>query len=66
LESPPATRAATSRGLYGIKNNDLGGLTTPLSFAKGQPPDVPNCFFILKAEPNRVTAPFGSKRFCYG
>ena len=52
-------------GLYSIKNDDLGGLTVPLTFTKGQPPQVPDCYFVVQIKNAKFTAPQGSKPNCY-
>jgi branched-chain amino acid transport system substrate-binding protein len=36
-------------GLYSIKGNDLGGLTAPLTFQRGQNPVEPFCYFIANS-----------------
>ncbi|HVW34986.1 MAG TPA: ABC transporter substrate-binding protein [Acidimicrobiia bacterium] len=52
------------RGLWGVKNDDLGGLTTPLTFGEGQPAYKSPCYFVIAVEKGRFTAPRGTQRTC--
>jgi branched-chain amino acid transport system substrate-binding protein len=51
-------------GLYAIKNNNLGGLTAPLTFNAGQPPAKASCYFVLKIVNGHWTAPNGANASC--
>ena len=42
----PSTKGIL-HGLWSIKNDDLGGLTAPLTFAEGAPASVPVCWFPM-------------------
>ena len=33
--------------MWGIKNNNLGGLAPPLTFTQGQPATPSNCYFMM-------------------
>jgi branched-chain amino acid transport system substrate-binding protein len=48
LPANPTTNDILS-GLYSIKGNDLGGLTAPLTFQKGQNPVEPFCYFTANS-----------------
>jgi branched-chain amino acid transport system substrate-binding protein len=52
-------------GLYGIKNNTLGGLVGPLTFNEGRAASPINCVFQLKVVDHRFTAPAGSQQQCF-
>jgi branched-chain amino acid transport system substrate-binding protein len=41
------TSAEFFQGLWGIKNNNLGGLAPPLTFTQGQPATPSNCYFLM-------------------
>jgi branched-chain amino acid transport system substrate-binding protein len=41
----PVTTAQILAGLYTIKNNDVGGMTSPLTFSAGQPAKVQFCYW---------------------
>ena len=41
------TSAEFFQGLWGIKNNNLGGLAPPLTFTQGQPATPSNCYFMM-------------------
>ena len=46
LPEPP-TRDALLRGLWSVRNDDLGGLTYPLTFVQGQPAARKSCWFDI-------------------
>jgi len=52
------------QGLWTIKNNDLGGLTTPLTFVKGKGSTPAKCAFVAGISDGRYVAPRGSKLIC--
>jgi branched-chain amino acid transport system substrate-binding protein len=55
---------AIFNGLWSLKNETVGGLTPPLSYAAHQhSPEIP-CFFVVKASGGRWTAPLGGKYQC--
>ena len=51
----PSTRAVLE-GLWTIKNDSLGGLTAPLTYTKGQPAQMPICWFELVIKDGRWVA----------
>jgi branched-chain amino acid transport system substrate-binding protein len=62
--SEPPTSQSLLQGLWSIKNNDLGGITGPLTFTQGQnaPPQV--CFWTMQIHAGGF-APIGSpNRVC--
>jgi branched-chain amino acid transport system substrate-binding protein len=50
-DAPPTTQQLID-GLYSIKGNNLGGLTAPLTFTKGQNPAIPYCLFAAISNAN--------------
>jgi branched-chain amino acid transport system substrate-binding protein len=52
-------------GLYGIRNNTLGGLVGPLTFNEGKAASPIACVFQLKVVDHRFTAPSGSQQQCF-
>jgi branched-chain amino acid transport system substrate-binding protein len=63
LSSKPTT-AALFKGLYAIHNNNLGGLTVPLTFHKGGFPTLGTCAFMSGIHNGQYTAPTGSSLVC--
>ena len=64
-----ALRTPTSQaildGLYSIKNDDLGGLTNPITFTTGQEhAPVVTCWFNLKVQGKAWTTPDDYQRHC--
>jgi branched-chain amino acid transport system substrate-binding protein len=59
------TSADFFAGLYGIKNNTLGGLVGPLTFNEGRAASPINCVFGLKVVDHKYTAPAGSQQQCF-
>lgn len=51
-------------GLYTVKNSTLGGLTVPLTFHEGKPPEVAKCAFYQVIDGGQLTSPLGDKQFC--
>ena len=49
-------------GLWSIRNDDLGGLTAPLTFTKGQPAKPVLCFWAAVVQGGKWTG--GDKRIC--
>jgi branched-chain amino acid transport system substrate-binding protein len=58
------TSADLLKGLYQVKNNDLGGIAPPLTFVEGKPAPDFTCYFIQKIVGGKFTAPHGSKQTC--
>jgi branched-chain amino acid transport system substrate-binding protein len=62
--SGPATSQSLLDGLWSIKNNDLNGLTAPLSFSKDQNAATPLCFWLMQLHPAGASSPDGFQRTC--
>lgn len=58
------TSADFLKGLWQIKNNNLGGLTGPLTFREGQPAPDFTCYFLQSIAGGKFTAPIGTKQTC--
>jgi branched-chain amino acid transport system substrate-binding protein len=58
------TAADFKANLWKMKNDDLGGYTTPLTFAKDHPAVVADCMFVWGVKDQKFWAPFGPKRRC--
>jgi branched-chain amino acid transport system substrate-binding protein len=58
------TSADFLKGLWQVKNNDLGGLTGPLTFREGQPAPDFTCYFMQSIKGGKFTAPIGTKQTC--
>jgi branched-chain amino acid transport system substrate-binding protein len=61
------TSAAILDGLWKIRDNDLGGLTYPLTFMKGAPNNAESmkgCWWAVRVQDRRWTAPNGAERRC--
>jgi branched-chain amino acid transport system substrate-binding protein len=52
------------KGLYTIKDNNLGGLAPPLSFTEGEKKDGFRCIYYIRLTNQQWTAPYGSKTTC--
>jgi branched-chain amino acid transport system substrate-binding protein len=63
LSSKPTT-AELFKGLYAIHNNNLGGLTPPLTFHQGGFPTLGTCAFMSGVHNGAYTAPNGSSLVC--
>jgi ABC-type branched-subunit amino acid transport system substrate-binding protein len=54
-------------GLWSIQNNDLGGMTAPLTFVKDQPSSPTQlCYWNVKVTAGEYVSPNSSKRTCEG
>ena len=53
-------------GLWQLKDEKLGGLSTGVTFGKGKLPESPPCYFSLKLTTSGWTAPDGGKPVCVG
>jgi branched-chain amino acid transport system substrate-binding protein len=51
-------------GLYKLHNTTLGGLTTPLTYARGKAHPI-NCWFYLRVQNGKFTTPYGLKAVCH-
>jgi branched-chain amino acid transport system substrate-binding protein len=63
LPEPP-TSDALLRGLWSIKNDTLGGLTYPLTFAEGKTSERKLCWTNIQVLKGRWTSPDGYKLHC--
>jgi branched-chain amino acid transport system substrate-binding protein len=54
---PTITSATLIAGLDMIKNDTLGGLTAPLTFAAGQPANVPTCTWYAIQQGSHLSVP---------
>lgn len=50
--------------LWSIKGDDLGGLTSPLTFVKDQPAPRAACYYALRISGGKYVAPDGATRTC--
>jgi branched-chain amino acid transport system substrate-binding protein len=62
--SEPPTSASVLAGLWSIKNNDLAGLTYPLTFTKGQNAPKVFCYWLIAIQGGKFVSPNGGKRSC--
>lgn len=60
----PPTAEAVLRGLWTIKDDTLGGLTVPLTFAENQKAKTRNCWFTMVVKDRTWTTPDGYKLHC--
>ena len=60
----PVTSPGILDGLWSLKGETLGGLTSPLTFAKDKPAPQANCYFVMKIEGGKWTAPAGMQQSC--
>jgi branched-chain amino acid transport system substrate-binding protein len=51
-------------GMDTIKNDDLGGITAPLTFASGADPSVGICWYYVQLRGGSYASPNGSQREC--
>jgi ABC-type branched-subunit amino acid transport system substrate-binding protein len=58
------TSADVLNGLWSIKDNDLNGLTSPLTFTRDQKSTRWTCFWITQITGDRYTSPNGGQRVC--
>ena len=59
------TSAAILKGLWSIKNDNLGGLTAPLTFAEGQPAKTGACWFAIQIQANKWVSPDNFSLTCF-
>jgi branched-chain amino acid transport system substrate-binding protein len=62
--SDPPTNEAVLKGLWSIRNDDLGGLTYPMSFAPDRNPERKVCWSVVVVANHRFTAPSGGGLAC--
>jgi branched-chain amino acid transport system substrate-binding protein len=58
------TAADFKANLWKIKNDDLGGFTTQLTFRKDEPAVATVCVFIWGVKDDKFSAPQGAKAIC--
>jgi branched-chain amino acid transport system substrate-binding protein len=58
------TSQALLQGLYGLKGDDLGGITIPLNFTPGQIAPATFCYWIAQIENGTWVTPNGGARIC--
>jgi branched-chain amino acid transport system substrate-binding protein len=63
LQEPP-TSAAIIDGLHQVKDDDLGGLTYPLTFTEGQPAPRVVCWYGVRIAEGSFVADNGGQRKC--
>lgn len=51
-------------GLYGLRNQDLGGLTYPLTFTRDQPSPRTLCYWVTQIRQRQAVSPNGGKMLC--
>jgi len=61
----PPTSDAILRGLWSLHNEDLGGLTQPLTFVENRPSSPALCLWILRIKDSDWVSPDGLRRHCY-
>jgi branched-chain amino acid transport system substrate-binding protein len=61
--SPSSTPADVMSGLYALKDETLGGIAPPLSYAKGKPTSI-NCWFEEQIVKGKGTLPSGTAPQC--
>jgi hypothetical protein len=60
----PPTSQAILHGLWSIKNDDLGGITQPLTFTKGQTAPQSVCYWLLELKSGHFASPNNGQRTC--
>lgn len=58
------TSAQILAGLWSLRNDDLGGLAPPLTFARGKPAPAARCAFVMKVQGGVMQSPYGLKTVC--
>jgi branched-chain amino acid transport system substrate-binding protein len=62
--SEPPTSQSILNGLWSMKGDDLGGLTQPLTFAKGQNHALPLCYWATVIQGGQFVSPNNFQRVC--
>jgi branched-chain amino acid transport system substrate-binding protein len=63
LPEPPTSQGILE-GLWSIKDNDLGGLTGPLTFTRGENAPKKYCYWLVQIKDGQYTTPNGAQRSC--
>ena len=63
LPEPPTSQAILE-GLWSLRNDDLGGLTQPLAFVRGQTAPKIACWFAIASKDSKWISPDGFQRQC--
>jgi ABC-type branched-subunit amino acid transport system substrate-binding protein len=63
IPNPPTSQGILN-GLWAIKNNDLGGLTYPITFTKGQDAPQTFCYWVAQVTNAKIVSPNGGIRAC--
>jgi branched-chain amino acid transport system substrate-binding protein len=63
LSEPPTSQSVLD-GLWSIKDNDLGGMTQPLTFVKDQNTPVKFCFWSSQVRGGQLVPANGGQRTC--
>jgi branched-chain amino acid transport system substrate-binding protein len=63
MPNPPSSQAVLD-GLWSIKNNDLGGITSPLTFTKDQNAPENYCYWLIQIQGGKYISPDGGQRTC--
>lgn len=58
------TTGAILEGLWSIRGEDLGGLTSPLAFGPGSPASPATCWWTVLAREGSYSSPFGAQARC--
>ena len=58
------TSAQILAGLWSMRNATFGGLTPPLTFAKGRAAPHSKCSFLMQVQAGKLAAPAGLKTVC--
>jgi branched-chain amino acid transport system substrate-binding protein len=59
-----ASSADFFKGLYKMHNDTLGGMTPPLTYARGKAHPI-NCWFYLRVQNGKFTTPYGLHAVCH-
>lgn len=61
---PEPTSEAILEGMWSIRENDLGGLTVPLTFDRDQTRGAHPCWWLAEGNDGQYTSPNGGRRNC--
>lgn len=60
----PLTTAMVFQGLYLLHGETLGGLIPPMTYQKGKPAPIVNCYTTIFVDKHGISSPFGNKFTC--